>query len=199
MTVSSVRTARRRLAGIRWGSALTGALALAALAALGPPGMARAASSGDSYNQMTGVGTTSSALTVNWAEGLRNAQNQPINTPGNELSPNSDRSSANPTSPLSFMYPDFKNLQVTVSQTQNITHQGITVKWTGGLESAVRAAPQTNFLQMMECYGDSPAGPSPEDCEYGSFGMLGVTPIATQAGNRAGFFCTGKPSTTNPP
>ena len=31
---------------------------------------------------------------------------------------------------------------------------------------------------MMECYGDSASGPSPEGCEYGSDGMLGTATIS---------------------
>ena len=94
------------------------------------------------------------------------------------MSPNSDRaayatSPASATSPLSFMYSDFENLQVTVSQTENITHQGITVSWTGGQPSSA-GAPLYDFLQMMECYGDSANGPSPEGCEYGSTGNAGL-------------------------
>jgi hypothetical protein len=160
-----------------WTGALTAALALGALVTLGSPGTARAASSADNYNQMTGFGTTASAVTVPWTSGLRNAQNQPITTAGNELSPNSDRqayaaSPASATSPLSFMYNDFKNLSVTVSQTQDITHQGISVSWTGGVQTPNPYRTQGDFLQMMECYGDSSNGPSPEDCEYGSPQML---------------------------
>jgi len=174
-------------------------LALAALATLGPPGPARAASPGDSYNQMTGVGTTASALTVNWTQGLLNAQNQPITAAGSELSPNSDRSSANPASTLKFMYDDFKTLQVTVSQTQNIGHQGITVTWKGGERSRVGITPQANFLQMMECYGDSSTGPSPEDCEYGSTGMLGSQVVNPGIGDRGGNLCSpGSTPSTDP-
>ena len=200
MTGKAVRPARvrRMLAAVRWGGAVTAAVALAALIAITPPGTARAASS-DSYNQMTGVGTTASAVTVNWTQGLLNAQNQPITAPGSELAPNADR--MNGTGQLSFMYSDFKNLQVTVSQTQDITHQGITVKWTGGVQTAKTISPQTNFLQMMECYGDSSTGPSPEDCEYGSAGMLGTGAANPQIGTRTGWLCPAgsSPSTETPP
>ena len=52
--------------------------AIAGLVTLGQPGAARAASPADNYNQMTGIGTTDSAVTVKWSQGLLNAQNQPI-------------------------------------------------------------------------------------------------------------------------
>jgi hypothetical protein len=201
MTAPAIRPARhgRLLRGVRWGGAFMAVLALAALAVVGPPGVARAAGPGDSYNQMTGAGTTSSAVTVRWTQGLLNAGNQPITTAGTELSPNSDRSSAHPKRPLSFMYKDFKNLKVTVSQTQNIGHQGITVSWTGGklTDSALRH----DYLQMMECYGDSPTGPSPESCEYGSEGLLnGGDGYNIPVGRRGGPLCSAGavPSAANP-
>jgi hypothetical protein len=208
--LAAVRPARvrRLLAVVRWGGATVAAIALAALVATGPPGTARAAS-GDNYNQMTGVGTTASTLTVPWTQGLLNSQNQPITTPGSELSPNSDReayAAGQPaSSPLSFMYSDFKNLVVTVSQTQNITHQGITVSWTGGLPTPTSGFPQKDFLQIMECYGDSSTGPSPEDCEYGSQSMLQLSGEPDLIDTRGGNLCllpnggNAPPSTTNPP
>jgi hypothetical protein len=185
---------------IRWSGALASAAALTALIALGPPGTARAAS-GTGYDQITGAGLTSSSVTVPWTQGLLDNTNKPI------AAANADRSSANPTSPLSFMYPDFKTLQVTVSQTQDITHQGVTVTWTGGEPTIdYNGSPAGDFLQFMECYGDSSSGPSPEDCEYGSQGMLGTATNRT-IGSRSGKLCavdptTGQtlpPSTSNPP
>jgi hypothetical protein len=190
----------RLLRGVRWGGALMAVLALAALAVIGPPGLARASSPAGSYNQLTGVGTRSSAVTVKWAQGLLNASNQPITTAGAELSPNSDRSSASPKSPLSFMYNDFKNLQVTVGQTQDVGHQSITVTWTGGKPTPAinNGNVPSNFLQMMECYGDSPAGPSPEQCEYGAPNLLQQSNQGI--GARDGSLCAaGVPSAANPP
>ncbi len=184
------------LSRIRWSGALACVTALAALIAIGPPGNARAATgSGTGYDQITGAGTTNSAITVPWTQGLLDNTDKPIATA------NADRSSANPTSPLSFMYPDFKNLQVTVSQTQDITHQGVTVTWTGGEQTIDNAgAVQGNFLQLMECYGDASTGPSPQGCEFGSQGMLGQDPNKT-VGTRSGDLCVAGavPSVSDPP
>lgn len=193
MTAPAVREDRGTLLRrLRLSGAVLTLLALAGLAALGPAGSAQAASGGG-FNQMTGIGTTSSAVTVDWTKGLLNDQNQPITTSGTELSPNSDRQAfaagQSTTSPLSFMYQDFKNLKVTVSQTQNITHQGITVTWTGGLPTNKTVSPQSDFLQMMECYGDASTGPNPQDCEYGSQGMLASGADNPAIGNRYGFLC----------
>jgi hypothetical protein len=204
MTITADRSARRRLLGrVRLAGAVTAAFALAALVAVGPT--TRAQADADSYNQMTGSGATASAISVNWTSGLLNAENQPITTAGSELSPNSDRQAfatgAAATSDLSFMYADFKNIQVTVSQTENITHQGITVKWSGANPTQKSTGPKADFMQLMECWGDADTGPSPENCQYGSFGMLGTNAQNTYVGDRAGFTCgTGVvPSTATPP
>ncbi len=177
----------------QWGGA---AVAVAAsLAALALPGPARAAT-GNSYDQMTGVGQTSSGVTVPWTQGLLDDTNTPL------TSENADRSSATPTSPDSFMYGDFKNLVVTVSQTQDIEHQGITVTWTGGEPTVQNGGTlQADFLQMMECYGDASTGPTPSQCEYGSSGLLPSGVLNPAIGERTGPLCPAGavPSTTDPP
>jgi hypothetical protein len=182
---------------LRWAGALASTAALGALIAIGPPGAARAAG-GPGYDQITGAGLTDSAVTVPWTQGLLDANNQPI------ASANADRGSASPTSPYSFMYSDFKNLSVTVSQTKDITHQGITVSWKGGEPTLLGGgAVQDNFLQMMECYGDSSSGPDPNACEYGTPG-LGPPSTASNnpaIGSRISDICLpgSVPSVINPP
>lgn len=208
MSAPGVRKVRAVTTGVLWSGALTAALALGGLVTLGSPGAARAATTGDNYNQMTGFGTTASSVTVPWTAGLLNAQNQPITTAGSELSPNSDRqafaanTASGGTSPLKFMYSDFKNLTVKVSQTQDITHQGIAVSWTGGVTTPNPYRTQGDFLQLMECYGDSSSGPSPEDCEYGSPNMLpGGPPNSGSIGSRGYNLCqaNSKADVSNPP
>jgi len=191
------------LSRIRWSGALAAVAALTVLVAIGPPGRAYAAS-GTSRDQITGAGLTNSAVTVNWSQGLLDNTNKPI------AAANADRGSANPTSPLSFMYPDFKNLQLTVSQTQDITHQGVTVTWKNIDPSqptdtyATRTTPngvEGNFLQLMECYGDASSGPSPQDCEFGSRGLYLNSNTNPGIGTREGDFCNpgAVPDVNNPP
>jgi hypothetical protein len=185
------------LSRMRSAGALTAVAALAALIAIGPPGSARAATgTGTGYDQITGAGSTNSAISVPWTQGLLDNTNKPI------AAANADRSSATPTSPLSFMYPDFKNLQVTVSQTQDVTHQGITITWKGGEPTIDNGGSVgANFLQLMECYGDASTGPSPQGCEYGAQGLLGSKTPNLQIGTREGDLCVAGavPSTTSPP
>jgi hypothetical protein len=193
MTASARRPAggSRLLVRVQWTSALTAALALIALMLSGP---ANAASSG--YDQITGVGTTASAVTVDWTQGILDTTNTAI------ASANAGRTDTTQTAtdPLGFMHSDFENLKVTVSQTENITHQGITVTWSGGKPSNVGGFTD-NFLQMMECYSDTASGPNPEQCEYGSPDLLNVPSAANGLGERVGFLCAAgaAPSVTNPP
>jgi hypothetical protein len=183
------RGSKVALQRVRWGGWLAAVAALAALIAIGPPDSARAAA-GTGYDQITGAGTTSSAITVNWTQGVLDSSNTPIATA------NSDRMSD--TGPLSFMYPDFQNLQVTVSQTQDITHQGITITWQGAQPTIDNAiSPQANFLQIMECYGDATTGPSPQDCEFGADELPGQDTNSV-VDTRTGDLCPPN-SSPNPP
>lgn len=193
MTTPAGRPARgRRLRSWpQWGGALVAVAA--SLAALSLPGTARADTPG--YDQITGIGPTASALTVSWTQGLLDNTNTPI------ASANADRSSSSPTGPESFMYNDFKTLSVTVSQTKDIGHQGITVEWTGGQPTTQIGSVQASFLQMMECYGDATSGPTPEQCEYGSLGLLSIASLNPRIGERTGPLCPAgaAPSLTSPP
>jgi len=164
-------------------SALVGVAALIALMTVGPVRSARAAPAGG-VDQITGNGDTSSALSVSWSQGLLGADNRTVVTP------------RDPSSPLSFMYDDFKNLKVTVSQTDNLVHQAVKVSWSGGKPSGAQF--QGAFLQMMQCYGDANTGPDPEDCQFGSQGLLPNGPNP-QIGLRTGNLCVpGAAPSTDP-
>jgi len=182
------------LSRIRWSGALAALAALAALVAIGPPGSARAsAATGSSFDQITGSGLTPSAVTVSWKEGLLNDSNQAI-TASNAV--RNDPTQAN--TPLYFMYqdPDFQNLQVKVSQTEDLADQGITVSWSGASPTNfVGGAPADNVLQIMECYGDSSSGPSPQDCEFGTDSQLGGQ-TGSLMSTRGGDLCA---ASTQPP
>lgn len=194
------RAARRLAAALRWGGAVVAAGALVALGLVNSSSPARAASPAG-YDQMNGTGSTASAITVKWTDGLLSSQNKPITTNTNgELNPNSDRGADNGQGAGDYSFFDdgvlsgpnkgfgaFNTLQVTVSQTQDIGHGGITVSWTGAqptLESATTVS--GGFLQLMECYGNATTGPSPEDCEYGE----GTLPSSVHIAGRTGNLCS---------
>jgi hypothetical protein len=191
-------SSRTRGMTLRWGGTVVSVASLIGLGFTAPSSPASAASS-TGFDQLTGVGKTASSVTIPWTAGLLDSSNQPISASNGELAPNSDRAKCVGAKPgadcgngiVSFMYKDFKDLNVTVSQTQNIGHGGITVSWTGGLPTARGSVIQGNFLQMMECYGDSPAGPSPEGCEFGAPGLAGST-VQAPIGSRSGPLCAAR-------
>jgi hypothetical protein len=86
---------------------------------------------------------------------------------------------------LDYAHAPMPALRVTISQTQDLTSQGIMVSWTGGKES-VRPSNDggANFLQIMQCWGDDPNHPGHPDrttCQYGAFASPGSERTATTA------------------
>lgn len=75
---------------------------------------------------------------------------------------------------------DFAALKVTVGQTRNLVDQVVKVSWTGGDPTVSDTAYAANYLQIMQCWGDSPAGPAPDQCQFGGSSALGAG-----AGNQA--------------
>ncbi|HEV2639164.1 MAG TPA: hypothetical protein VGX23_28750 [Actinocrinis sp.] len=66
----------------------------------------------------------------------------------------------------------FGSLKVTVSQTQDLIDQNVDVSWTGAAQTYPSGAFYTNFLEIMQCWGDDPAtGPDPSQCEYGGLSV----------------------------
>ncbi|RHA42683.1 hypothetical protein [Cellulomonas rhizosphaerae] len=64
-------------------------------------------------------------------------------------------------------YATFAKLEVTVSQTRNLSHQGVTVDWKGARPTSTgRFA--TDYLQVMQCWGDEADGPEPQQCQWGA-------------------------------
>ncbi|MFJ4468805.1 hypothetical protein ACIP2X_15135 [Streptomyces sp. NPDC089424] len=64
-------------------------------------------------------------------------------------------------------YDDFSDLEVTVHQTQGLRSQGVRVTWEGGEQTRGNGQFNGNYLQIMQCWGDDPDGPDPEQCVYG--------------------------------
>ncbi|PRX91740.1 hypothetical protein [Allonocardiopsis opalescens] len=91
---------------------------------------------------------TDSAVTVRWDDGTRD--------------------------PEHFMYQGFRDLEVTVSQTEGLVNQSISVSWTGGRPTTRgthdgQDVPYGNhYLQLMQCWG-GPEGPEPEQCQFGGY------------------------------
>lgn len=61
----------------------------------------------------------------------------------------------------------FARTTFTVSQTKDLTDQGITVSWTGAKPTSPSEY-ATDYMQVMQCWGDEPTGPSPQQCVWGA-------------------------------
>lgn len=82
---------------------------------------------------------------------------------------------------------DFSKLKVTVEQTENLRDQGIKVTWTGGEKSDTSGGPfGGNFLQIMQCWGDSPDGPDRTQCEFGMLPVVGGAGTSLTSGRTVG-------------
>jgi hypothetical protein len=79
---------------------------------------------------------------------------------------------------------EFENLVFTVSQTNNLSHQGVEISWTGGLPTTASSPGKfdTNFMQVMQCWGNDI--PSPEQCQFGSAPTTAVTLVGNDVGTR---------------
>jgi hypothetical protein len=71
---------------------------------------------------------------------------------------------------------EFANLKVTVSQTKNLINQTVRISWTGAVPTPPGPT-WTNFLQIMQCWGDDP-GPDPRQCQFGVIPGVGVQNVA---------------------
>jgi ABC-type phosphate transport system substrate-binding protein len=66
----------------------------------------------------------------------------------------------------SHFYDEFKDFEVTVSQTRNLSNQGVKVSWSG-LDRTMPGELASNYVQIMQCWGDE-TGPTPQQCQWGS-------------------------------
>jgi len=74
---------------------------------------------------------------------------------------------------MDYVHAPMPDLKVTVSQTQDLTSQGVIVSWTGANGNSVRPSGSggANFLQIFQCWGDDPLHPGHPDrttCQYGA-------------------------------
>src|SRR5262249_7109425 len=72
---------------------------------------------------------------------------------------------------------DFSSLRITVSQTRDLINQTVHVSWTGGAPTRPAGNFSTHYLQLMQCRGDDPSGPTREQCQYGGLAAQG-SPVA---------------------
>ncbi|MFT4264015.1 MAG: hypothetical protein QM572_11585, partial [Nocardioides sp.] len=128
---------------------------------------ALAVSSVSSVSVMTAdTATTSSAVTVAWTDGRKALDPDYVD--------DTTLDASDPNQPL------FKDLAVTVSQTADLTDQGLLVSWTGGKATSAGGA-ASNYLQIMQCWASSDTGPTPQQCQWGT----PSSSVASQTGSYA--------------
>jgi hypothetical protein len=85
----------------------------------------------------------------------------------------SDSGSAVTKSGTKGPYDDFSDLKVTVEQTKGLRSQAVRVSWTGGQPTLTASGPfGADYLQIMQCWGNSPDGPDRTQCEFGQGPLL---------------------------
>ncbi|MFN4002445.1 hypothetical protein [Microcella sp.] len=89
------------------------------------------------------------------------------------------------------LYPDatgpdaasLADLEVTVSQTEQLTNQGIEISWRNARPTSLGEF-ATDYLQIMQCWGDDPSGPLPTQCQWGAPTSSITTLIGLRTGSR---------------
>mgnify|MGYP000090071412 CR=1 FL=1 len=82
----------------------------------------------------------------------------------------------------SVQYEEFKDLKLRVSQTENLTNQGLTVSWSG-MNPTIPGEFSMNYMQIMQCWGDD-SGPTPQQCQWGGTPAAMASKLGSQAGAR---------------
>jgi len=91
---------------------------------------------------------------------------------------------ASHTDPTSLDYDRFKDLSVSVSQTANLTNQGIRISWTGSKPTSPGQF-ATDYLQIMQCWGEASTGPTPQQCQWGAPNPVLNNLMGTKASGRS--------------
>jgi hypothetical protein len=120
------------------------------------------------------AGPEDSAVTLRWAGGNGDLQRyQP------------DRSHMVDDADGSGHWDDFKDLEVTVSQTEGLIDQAVTVTASGMAPSVSQNnSGFQNFLQIFQCWGADPnAADFAETCQFGSYSWLEVGGATTDLQN----------------
>lgn len=85
-------------------------------------------------------------------------------------------------------YPLFEDLQVSVSQVQDLTYQAVKVTWNGGIETSPQQL-ASNYLQIMQCWDDGSGSADPTKCQYGAAKGASVALLGSNAMTRSlGYF-----------
>ncbi|MEW2396997.1 hypothetical protein [Streptomyces sp. NPDC046862] len=76
----------------------------------------------------------------------------------------------------------YADLKLTVSQTRNLVDQVVRISWKGAAPTVSDTTYAADYLQIMQCWGDSGDGPDPEQCQFGGSSALGAGAGSQAAG-----------------
>lgn len=123
-----------------------------------------------------GVGSASLAVAASISQKAHGADD-PVSSSETIAWASGTRSASNPN------YASFKDLSVTVGQTKDLTDQGVRISWTGGHVTPPQDD-KTDYLQIMQCWGDPATGPKPQQCEWGEPSASLTALVGTNASSR---------------
>ena len=82
----------------------------------------------------------------------------------------------------SVFYDEFKDVEVSVSQTQNLTSQGVLLQWSG-MPPSEAGSYRKNYMQVMQCWGNQ-SHALREGCQWGTPLAATQNLVGTFAANR---------------
>ncbi|HWU31507.1 MAG TPA: hypothetical protein VN108_01465, partial [Marmoricola sp.] len=126
-----------------------------------------------------GVGGFSTAMALSGGHAMAGAgvvsNSNPISTPSSATvawttgrhAYDSDYTSPTSLDPHDNNQASFTGLQVSVSQTKDLTDQGVLVSWKGGTPTPGSGAP-SDYMQIMQCWAGKGSSPTPQQCQWGT-------------------------------
>ncbi|MFC4244857.1 hypothetical protein ACFOYW_15895 [Gryllotalpicola reticulitermitis] len=147
--------------------AASAVLLAGSLAALGTFLPSRASTPGSDWSANGVMAPTDSAVTVNWNNGGTTPTADQVARDGTQKLPHTDGKTYDdvPAAVRTTVANDFGGLQLTVSQTTGLRHQGVNLTVTG---AASGSGQQPDSLLVMQCWGTATeTAPDPEDCQDG--------------------------------
>ena len=84
----------------------------------------------------------------------------------------------------SLNYPFFENIEVTVSQVQDLTYQAVNVEWSGAVSTSPRQF-ASNYIQIMQCWDDGSGTADPTKCQWGAPSSSYITTLGDSVGSRS--------------
>jgi hypothetical protein len=84
----------------------------------------------------------------------------------------------------SLNYQFFDEIEVTVSQVQDLTYQAVNVEWSGAESTSPREF-ASNYIQVMQCWDDGSGSADPTHCQWGAPSSSYITTLGDSVGSRS--------------